>query len=337
MMSLLKRAGLISVVVLALGVAAGAVPDVIWKLPTAAPKDSIWEKALSDMAATWQKDTAGRVKATVFPGGKLGTEAAIVRTMRTNQYETSLFMVSGGLAQIDDGFNALAIPFFFKDDAEMTAVRDALTPDLEKRLNAKGFHLLAWTTGGWVRLFSVNPLKTLADIKKAKLWTNDSDIKMTQWYKTNGFNPVPLDANAAASQLKIGMIDATPSPAYLALLLGMWQDAKCMLDVNLGPFLGGLVVTTKAWNAVSPEDQAKITAAAKVFETKTSVDMPANDAKAVGEMKARGLTVVQMAQKDLNDLYAAVDKLTTSMRNDMVPAEMFDKAVAARDAYRKRK
>ena len=336
-MSLMKRIGLISVVVLALGAAAGAVPDVVWKLPTVARKESIWEKALSDMTAAWQRDTAGRVKGTVFPGGKLGTESAIVRAMRTNQYETSLFMVTGGLAQIDEGFNALAIPFFFKDDAEMVAVRDALTPDLEKRLNAKGFHLLAWTAGGWVRLFSKEPLKTIADIKKAKLWTNDADTKMTQWYKTNGFNPVPLDANAAASQLKIGMINATPSPAYLALLLGMQNDAKYMLDVNLGPFLGALVVTTKAWNAVSPEDQAKITAAAMTVVKKTSVDMPANDAKAVAEMNARGLTVVQMAPKDMDDLYATVGKLTASMRNDMVPAEMFDKAMAARDAYRKKK
>ncbi|HEX5068808.1 MAG TPA: TRAP transporter substrate-binding protein DctP [Vicinamibacterales bacterium] len=333
----MKRLGVISAVVLALGVAAGAVPQVMWQLPTAAPKDSIWEKALTDMTAAWARDTGGRVRATVFAGGKLGTEASIVRAMRVNNYQASLFMVTGGLAQIDDGFNALAIPFFFKDDAEMVAVRDALTPDLEKRLNAKGFHLLSWTTGGWVRLFSVNPLRTLADIKKAKLWTSDTDVKMTTWYKTNGFNPVPLDANAAASQLKIGMIDATPSPAYLALLLGMQNNAKYMLDVNLGPFLGALVVTTKAWNAVSPEDQAKLTAAAKVFETKTSVEMPANDAKAVTEMKARGLTVVQMAQKDLDELYATVGKLTASMRNDMVPAEMFDKAVAARDAYRKKK
>src|SRR5262249_39396271 len=160
------------------------------------------------------RDTAGRVKANVFPGGKLGTESEIVNAMRANQYEASLFMVTGGLAKIDSGFNALAIPFFFKDDAKTKAVRERLTPALEKRLNAKKFHLLAWTSGGWVRLFSVKPLKTLDEIKKAKLYTSDQDTRMTQWFKTNGFSPVPLDANAVGPQLKIGMIDATPSPAY---------------------------------------------------------------------------------------------------------------------------
>ncbi len=133
------------------------------------------------------------------------------------------------------------------------------------------------------------------------------------------------------------MIDATPSPAYLALLLHLYDSAKFMLDVNLGPFLGALVVTTKAWNAVSPEDQAKLTAAAQTFEKTTSVAMPAEDAKAVVEMKNRGLTIVQMTQKDSADLYAAIDKLVASMRGDMVPADMYDQARDARDAYRKKK
>ena len=132
------------------------------------------------------------------------------------------------------------------------------------------------------------------------------------------------------------MIDATPSPAYVALLLHFYDTAKNMLDVKFGPFLGALVVTTKAWNSISPEDQAKVTAAAQTFEKTTSVDMPAQDANAVTEMTKRGMTVVSMSQKDAADLSAAVDKLTTSMRGEIVPADMFDAAVAARAAYRKK-
>ena len=36
---------------------------------------------------------------------------------------------------------------------------------LEKRLEAKGFKLLAWGSAGWVQLFSKKPLKTLDDVK----------------------------------------------------------------------------------------------------------------------------------------------------------------------------
>ena len=108
-----------------------------------------------------------------------------------------------------------------------------------------------------------------------------------------------------------------------------------VVRANLPRSLGAIVVTRKAWNALSPEDQAKVTAAAKVFEQSTSVTIPAKEAGAVVEMSKRGLTVNKMAQKDADELHAQIDKLVTSMRGDMVPADMYDAAKAARDARRK--
>ena len=63
---------------------------------------------------------------------------------------------------------------------------------IEKRLDAKGFHLLCWGSGGWVQIFSKKPIKTLDELKQAKLYTSEGDDKMVQWYKTNGFHPVAL-------------------------------------------------------------------------------------------------------------------------------------------------
>jgi hypothetical protein len=107
-----------------------------------------------------------------------------------------------------------------------------------------------------------------------------------------------------------------------------------MLDLHVGPLLGALVVTTRAWNALSPDDQATVTAAAKAFEKSTSSTVPAKDLASVDEMKNRGLTVTQMASSDAAVLYAEIDKLVASMRGDMVPADMYDAAKKARDAYR---
>jgi TRAP-type C4-dicarboxylate transport system substrate-binding protein len=134
-MSRLTRLGLIVVAASALAVTLSATPAplAIWSLATIAPANSPWSNSLLDMNAAIAKDTAGRVKITVFPGGKLGGEPSVVRQMRAGQVEISLLMLTG-LAQIDDGFNALGVPFFFKDDAEAQAVRDDLTPRLEKRI-----------------------------------------------------------------------------------------------------------------------------------------------------------------------------------------------------------
>ena len=327
---------IVAALVLAAPLGAAPVPHVVWKLPTIAPSGSLWHKALQDMAAVWAKDTAGRVTATIYPNSALGGDPSVVRNMRSGQVEASLLMLSG-LSAIDDSFNALGIPFFFNDDAETKAVQEALTPEIEKRISAKGFHLLAWTNGGWVQLFSKKELKTLDDIKAAKLWTSDVDTKMADWYKRNGFHPVQSDPKDVATGLKVGTIDATPSPAFGASVLNLYRDAPYMLDIHVGPLLGALVVTKSAWDAVSPADQAKITAAAKVFEKTTSTDVPAKDLASVDEMVKRGLHVVKMAPKDAADMATQVDKLAASMRGEMVPQDMYDKAKQARDAFRKTK
>ena len=219
-MSALKRLAVLTLVVAAAARLLAA--PVTIKLATQAPANSTWHKALLDMGAAWNKNTAGRVKLQVYAGGTQGDEPTTIRMMRPaiGTLQAAL-LTAGGLAQIDDAFNVFAMPFFFENDDEELAVQQKLTPMLEQKLEAKGFHLLCWGTGGWVQLFSKKPLKTLDDVKGAKLYTSKGDDKMVQWYKTNGFHPVALLPADIPAQLKLGtgMIDTAPSTPYLALML----------------------------------------------------------------------------------------------------------------------
>src|SRR5574342_507761 len=146
------------------------------KLATQAPVNSSWHKALLDMGAEWDSKTSGRVKLTVYAGGTQGSEDATVRMMRpgVDQLQANLLMLPG-LSRIDDAFNVFGIPFFFENDAEGQYVLEKMTPFLDPKLDAKGFKLLCWGSAGWVQLFSKKPLATLADVKNAKLYTNQVD------------------------------------------------------------------------------------------------------------------------------------------------------------------
>jgi len=335
-MSVLKQIGFGAALVALLGAAVmGQTPTTI-KLATQAPFNSTWHKALVDMGADWTAKTAGRVKLTVYPGGTQGDEPNTIRQMRVDGLQGNLLMAAG-LSQIDESFNAFGMPFFFQSDEETAYVLQKLAPTLEKRLEAKGFHLLCWGSGGWVQLFSKQPLTTLADVKKAKLFTSNGDDRMVQWYKSNGFTPVALAANDIVAQLKTGTIDAAPSPPYPALVLQMFRDAKYMLDVRVGPLLGALVITNTAWNKVAPADRPLLTSSAKAFEKRIMADAPKQDADSVATMKTRGLTVTTLDSKAAAEFRAAAEKLAVTMRGNMVPAEIYDMAVQERDAFRKTK
>jgi TRAP-type C4-dicarboxylate transport system substrate-binding protein len=190
-----------------------------------------------------------------------------------------------------------------------------------------------------VQLFSKKPLRTLAEVKQAKLFTSQGDDRMVQWYKSNGFNPVALSANDIPAQLKLstGMIDTAPSPPYPALMLQIFRDAKYMLDVRVAPLLGALLLTNNAWTKLSPADQKVMAEAAKSFEKKVLTDAPKLDADSVNTMKSRGLTVTTLDPTARAEFHAAAEKLVTTMRGTMVPADVYDAVVREREAFRKSK
>ena len=308
------------------------------KMATQAPVNSSWHKVLLDMGAEWEAKTAGRVKLTVYAGGTQGSEDATIRMMRpgVDQLQANLLMLSG-LSAVDDGFNVFGVPFFFQSDAEGQYVLEKLTPMLEKRLDAKGYKILAWGSAGWVQLFSKKPLTSLADVKAAKLYTGQGNDRMVQWYKGNGFNPVALNANDIPAQLKLstGMIDAAPSPPYPALLLQIFRDAKYMLDVRFAPLYGAVVMTNEAWNKIEPNDRPIVMAAAKNAEKRLLGDAPKLDADSIATMKSRGLTITSLDPKAAASFRSEADSFVKSMRGGMVPAEVYDAAIRERDAYRK--
>jgi TRAP-type C4-dicarboxylate transport system substrate-binding protein len=308
------------------------------KLATQAPVNSSWHKALLDMGAEWEAKTSGRVKLTVYAGGTQGSEEATLRMMRpgVDQLQANLLMLPG-LSAIDDAFSVFGVPFLFASDAEGEHVLQKLSPMLEKRLEAKGFKLLSWGSAGWIQLFSKKPILTLADVKAAKLFTSQGDDRMVQWYKSNGFRPVALNASDIPAQLKLstGMIDAAPTPPYPALLLQVFRDAKFMLDIHVAPLYGALVMTNEAWNKLSAADKQAVMTAAKNAEKRLLGEAQKLDADSIATMKSRGLTVNTPDAKTLAAFRAESERLVTTMRGALVPADVYDAALRERDAFRK--
>lgn len=306
------------------------------RLATLVPANTSWHKALLEMGNTWNKDTAGRVTLTVYPGGTQGDESTTLKKMQNDVLQAS-FLTVVGLAELDEAFNVLGMPFFAETSEEEAAIEKRLTPMLEQRLQAKGLHLLGWGTAGWVQLFSKKPLRTLADVKNAKLFASKGDDKWVSWYVSNGFHPVALLPADIPTQLKLstGLIDAAPNPPYLALSLQIFRDAKYMLDVHIAPLVAGLIVTNTAWNRITPDDRTKLNAAAQALEQRVRAEAPVQDAESIKQMQARGLQVITLDPKAAAEFRAAATELTTTMRGSMVPADIYDAAVQERNAFRK--
>jgi len=305
-------------------------------LATNMPPRTTWFNALLEMGERWRQDTQGRVTLNV-PAGGVDEETA-VRKMRADVFQAA-FLTPAGLGMLDPSFNVFSMPFFLESTDEEAAVTAALTPLVERRLQPKGFHLLCWGNGGWVQLFSRRPLHTLADVKKAKLYTSKGDDGWTTWYVAHGFNPVPLTLADIGPELRkpLGLIDAAPSPPYGAQMLQIFRDARYMLDIRIAPFTGALVISMAAWRGLSPDDRVRLTDAAQSFERRVRVDVAVQDRMAIEAMKERGLQVIHLDANAAGDFHDAGTELVKTMRGGMVPADIYDAAVAAREDFRKSK
>ncbi|MSO48526.1 MAG: hypothetical protein EXQ49_01270 [Acidobacteria bacterium] len=308
------------------------------KLATFAPANSAWHKALLDMGDAWTKTTEGRVTLRVYPGGTLGTEASTVKMMSPAVGELqAALLLPPGLARINDAVEVFGMPFFLESEEEMRAVFAALRPLMTQRIEGAGFKVLHWGNAGWVQLFSKKEIRTLADLKAVKLYTTEGDDKSVQWYKSNGFQPIPLSFNDMVGGLKRGMIDAAPSPAYGASMLQIFRDAPYLLDVKLGPLLGATVLTTAAWSKIDAADQPRVMAAASALEQRFMGEAPKMDADAVATMSARGLKVTKLTPAAMVEFRKTAEALVSSMRGTTVPTDVYDAAMQARTAFRKTK
>ena len=301
-------------------------------LASIAPASSLWDKALKEMAADIQKVTSRRVRLRIASSTQ-GDESTIIRRLKLNTTQAAL-LSQPALGEIDRAFNVLGMPFFFESDAEARHVLTALRSTFERILSAQGFRLVSWGHTGWAHFFTANQVNTLDDLKRAKIFTSAGDDAMVQWYKRNGFDPVPLAVTDVAMALNTGLINAYPLPPYAVMLVQYYRSAPNMLDVPLAPVINALLVTTRAWDALSIEDQRAFQLIGEQFEERLWKDVPRQDQEAIKVMRARGLTVSTPDRAAIAEFRRAADELTASMRASMVPAAVYDLAVRERNRFR---
>ena len=301
-------------------------------LGSIAPPNSLWDKALKEMAADLQKVTERRVRLRIASGSQ-GDEATIVRRLKLNSTQAAL-LSQPALGEVDAAFNVLAMPFFFESDAEARHVLTALRPSFERALANQGLVLISWGHTGWARFFTAESVDTLDDLKGSKIFTSAGDDGMVQWYKEHGFDPVPLAVTDVAMALNTGLINAYPLPPYAVMLVQYYRSAPYMLDVPLAPVINALLVTSRAWAQLSAEDQQAFRSIGKQFEDRQWDEVPRQDRQAIDVMRGRGLTVSIPDAAATTEFRRAADELTASMRGSMVPAAVYDLAVRARNAFR---
>jgi TRAP-type C4-dicarboxylate transport system substrate-binding protein len=302
---------------------------------TVAPRGSSFHKHFQAMGEEWKTAPGGGVLLDIYPGTQ-GGEPTIVRRMNPRVAQLDGAMLTGiGIQMIDPDVTALQLmPMMFRSWDEVDFVRERLRPRLEKKLYEKGYVVLFWADGGWVRWFSKSPIVRPADLKPMKVYASSGDPKTVEIMK-DYYNPIVLEPDKILTSLQTDMISAVPMPAFLANFLQVATQTGHMLDMNYCPIVGAMVVTRRAWDKLPAETQAALRKSAEAAGEEIRRSSRAEDLAAIKTMREKNhLQVHEPTAEDLEEWRAEIAKIYPKLRGEVVPADLFDEVEAALKEFR---
>jgi tripartite ATP-independent transporter DctP family solute receptor len=213
--------------------------------------------ALNHFAELVQQGTQNRLRVKVFSNASLGDQPKAVQMMKAGELDLAEFSL-GPLSEAAPGTKALTLPFLFRDSKHMFRQLDGkLGARFEARLKAAGYVVLGWYDGGARSFYCVNKsIRNAQDFTGLRIRVQQSEtaIEMVQLL---GATPVVLPYKDVGDALKDGRIDCAENnlPSYESA--GHAKVAKFLYLSNHVVSPEALVMSLKAWERLTPADQAR--------------------------------------------------------------------------------
>jgi TRAP-type C4-dicarboxylate transport system substrate-binding protein len=308
--------------------------DVVIKLGTVAPNDSIWHMHLKKIDQRLQTASHGEVRLRIY-AGTLGDEDDILRRVRVGQLDAAAISTAG-LSSIDKAAKAMHIPLAFVSNEEMEYVRDGVAKQLEPLLAAKGFRVLTWSEVGWVHFFTKEPVATPDDLRKQKLfvWSNGDSANSEKLWQDFGFNTISLSSIDIMPALQTGMITAFQAPPLMALANQWFPFAPYMTDLKWAPLTGATIITEKAWQKIPARLRQELAQIVDEEAPNLQKDVRDLEQQAIDAMVKRGLKIVAVDRAAKDAWLDAVKTGYPQIRGKIVPEKYFAETLRLRDEYR---
>lgn len=213
-------------------------------------------EALKSFADQVARTTGGRYSVEVFNNGTLGDQPKAVGMVKSGEIDIAEFS-SGALFEAAPGLKALNLPFLFTDSTHMFKHLDGkLGQRFSDRLKASGFVVLGWYDGGARSFYcSHKPINSMRDLAGAKIRVQQSEVYI-EMVKLLDATPAALPYKEVLDALQTGKVDCAENnmPSYEST--GHYKVAKYAFMTNHVISPEALVVSSKLWDKMTPQDQA---------------------------------------------------------------------------------
>ena len=308
------------------------------KFATLAPQGSTWMNIITDWSRQVEKESQGRLRFKLYPGGVSGDEPDVLRKIRFGQLHGAA-LTGHGIGQIYSPARIFEIPYLFRDVQEIDAVRAQFMPELEAGFRKNDYELLGWMEMGFLRFFSKHPIRTLDDLKKSRIWLWQGDPVGIAFFNASGISPVPLPLTDVYTSLSTGLIDTTIAPPLGAIALQWFTKTSYMSEVPLSNGIGGLLVSRTFFTKLPADLQALLLKTGKQISVRLVVETRRDNEKSLTVLRQNGMKST-LAWKDVDEqeLYSLRDRAAAELiKSGYLPSEMVGRVSKAIAAVRAKK
>lgn len=309
----------------------------VLKFATLAPQGSTWMNIIADWAAKVDKESKGRLKFKLYPGGVSGDEPDVLRKIRFGQLHGGA-MTGHGIGYIYSPVRVLEIPFLFRSYDEVDHVRAQLMPSIREGFRANGFELVGWMEVGFIQLFSQEPIYSLDDLRKRRIWLWQGDPLGKAFFAASGISPVPLPITEVFTSLSTGLIDTTIAPPLGAIALQWFTKTPYMTNIPVMDGIGGLLVTRKFIESLPQDLQKLLLHTGEEAGRQLLVETRRDNEKSLKVLKEQGVTFTNEWKDSDAVLYELRDRAAASLAKDgYIPEKLYIRTRHELEEYRARK
>lgn len=305
------------------------------KIASVAPDGSHWMQQMRAGADEIQKRTSGRVVIKFYPGGVMGNDAQVLRKIRVGQLQGGAF-TAGGLGERYGGLNLYGIPLLFRSLDEVDVVRSRLDEKLRQGLEDAGFVSFGFTEGGFANLLSNEPIHSVEDMRRKKVWVPDGDAISFLAMQALGLSPVVLPVTDVLTGLQTGLIEVAFASPVAALVLQWHTKVRYFTALPVSYSMGIFAIEKRAFNALSAEDQQVVREV--MGRTMGGLDRQAREdnERATEVLVSSGLQRVDVNAADVAVWRQTIESIYPQLRGRPdIDAAMFDELLAILADYRK--
>jgi TRAP-type C4-dicarboxylate transport system substrate-binding protein len=309
--------------VLASSSAALAQPEFVIRIGSAVPEGTAWAREGHAFARDVENATVGKVRIRWILNGIAGDEMQMAERVNKGQLDG---VGSGGplCLKLAPSMRITRLVGLTRDRAETNYLLGRLKPTLDEEFDRAGYVNLLETLLGPELPFTREPVRTLDDLKRQRLWMWDLDEVFQTVLRSLGAHPVPLPLDGADTAYQGGRTDGFLAIPLAALAFQWSAHVRYLSDLPVGFLTGCLVVAHRSLDAMPVEVRKEVHAAAAKFQARLEEIGSQQDRMLIagGLFAHQGLTRVPVSDELRRAFDDVAQKVRAAVEDRLVPAAL---------------